>query len=294
MLFGGRARLSATLLGLAMVLGSAWWSAATTMTMLHDDAKFTAALSTALDSPQVRSEVSAWLDQVLAQSSSLNGNQLAKNPVVRELRAELAGDKPIGPTVQAAVQVAVAARDAAVTQLDAAAPVKKAVYADLAPLLKALKIKITNAAAQELGLKLDHGQLKVQVMSAAQLQNYQFRYDVMKLTSRFAGWAAALLLILSVVTSRRPLLTLAVGSVVAAVAAVGLSPLLGWIGTYVSSSAVGASLVAPLTVALKDAAHPYVLPTLLVAGGLALVCVVVEIGRIARHRAEEPPAGHAA
>ncbi|HEU4544774.1 MAG TPA: hypothetical protein VFR88_00630 [Microlunatus sp.] len=45
------ATLSSTWLGLALPLGSLWWSAASTDVVLHDDARFVAALSQTLDQP---------------------------------------------------------------------------------------------------------------------------------------------------------------------------------------------------------------------------------------------------
>ena len=46
-------KLSATCLGLALTLGSLWWSAASTYVVLHDDARFVGALAQTLVLPHL-------------------------------------------------------------------------------------------------------------------------------------------------------------------------------------------------------------------------------------------------
>ena len=76
------AKVSATAFALAMFCASAWWGAFTTMTMLHDDAKFVGALSVTLDKPAVRAKLADWLGAALEHGASLSGRDAKDNPLV--------------------------------------------------------------------------------------------------------------------------------------------------------------------------------------------------------------------
>ena len=74
-------KLSATCLGLALTLGSLWWSAASTYVVLHDDARFVGALAQTLDQPAVRAQVGEWTGAAFDQASRLAGDHGRPGPL---------------------------------------------------------------------------------------------------------------------------------------------------------------------------------------------------------------------
>lgn len=272
-LLAGRARTSASALALALALASAWWSATTSMLLLHDDARFVHSLSAALDEPGVRAELGRWLGQVLEQGSTLSATDLAVQPVVTVLRDALASDQEVGPMADALSGVLVTARDQAVDQLDRRITPKQPVRIDLGPLLTAAGVKVDTKTARQLGLKLDRSgrrpSIGSELFSADQLQRYQWRYDLTRLTRDLGGWAALVLLALAVATSRRPFVTLAVACGVGAVAA-GVAPmLLTRLATWVGVSELGAWSSA-FVVGLGESIRGVPVPMVLV-GSVGLV-----------------------
>jgi hypothetical protein len=259
------ARISASAFGLAILLASLWWGAHRTMIILHDDASFVHALTTSLDKPAVRTQLSAWTTEAIRQTAPSTGKDFARNPVIKQLQSAITSKENIGPMADALTSVAVEARDEAVHQLDRRLDPKQEVRLELAPLFTAAKIKIDKATATALGLTLKKDALTSRLLTGDQLDRMQRRYDLTVLTNRWAGWAALALLIVAVVTSAKPLRALAIASGVTAALAIVVPLLLGRFAAWLGRSELG-SLAQPLVGALARGVGPYLVPV--VVGGL--------------------------
>jgi hypothetical protein len=263
-------RISATAFSLALLLASLWWGAFTTMTMLHDDAKFVAALTATLDKPSVRAQISGWLEAALANGSPVTGKELQQNPAFRELQRTLTGKQDLAPMVAALTGVALQTRNDAVTQLDQRLTPKRAVRLQLAPLFDAAGISVDKKTAKALGLRLDRAALSTELLTGPQLERLQLRYTVMALISRWAGWVALALLAASVATSARPLRLLAVAAGALTLVALFAPYALARLVTWLSSNDLG-TLLAPVVQAVERGVRGYswpvaILGTVLVFG----------------------------
>jgi len=273
---GGRGRMSASALALALALASAWWSATTSMILLHDDARFAGSLSAALDDPSVRAELDGWVGTAIEHTSTLSSEDLADNLAVQTLRAAIRSDREIGPMARALTAVVVTARDSAVDQLDRRLVPKQPVRIDLAPLLVAAGVTVDATTAKELGLKLRKGSIGTELFTAEQLQTYQWRYDLTRLTRDFAGWVALLLLATAVATSQRPFVTLAVAFGLGALVALVAPPVITRLASWVGSHELG-RLLQPLVVSTGEAIRPYVV-WVAVTGAVGLAgCVAAHV-----------------
>ncbi|GAA3640151.1 hypothetical protein [Microlunatus ginsengisoli] len=257
------ARLSATTFGLAMLCASLWWSAFTTMTLLHDDAKFVHALGAVLDSPPVRSAVADWVTDAVDAAGGASGRDLRANPVLSALHKALASDRAVGPLTDAVVAVVLPARNAAVAQLDAKLEPKKDVRLDLAPVFKAAGISLDKKSAAALGLTVTKHSASVPLLTGQQLDTLQRRYDLALLAETWAGWAALVLLAVSVATSAKPLRTLAIACGALALLAVVAPWLLGRVAGWLGSGDLG-PLLTPVVATTRQAIGPYTLPALIV------------------------------
>ena len=153
-------KLSATCLGLALTLGSLWWSAASTYVVLHDDARFVGALAQTLDQPAVRTQVGEWTGAAFDQASRLAGDQRqtkAARQAVGQLQQASVSDAQLEPLITAVTGVVVSTRDAAVTQLDARALPKTEVRADVAPLLAVAGVTVDKKTATAWGSRWRRG-----------------------------------------------------------------------------------------------------------------------------------------
>jgi hypothetical protein len=262
-------RISATAFSLALLLASLWWAAFTTMTMLHDDAKFVAALSATLDKPSVRAQISAWLAAALDNASPVTGEELHQNPAFRQLQRTVTAQQDLAPMVAALTGVTLQTRNDAVTQLDQGLTPKRAVRLHLAPLFAAAGIKVDKRTARALGLRLGRAALSTEVLTGPQLERLQPRYTVMALISRWAGWVALALLAVSVATSAEPLRLLAfvAGAVtlVALFAPYVLARLAGWL----SSNDLG-QLLAPVVQVVEQGVRGYSWPVAIAGTALVL------------------------
>lgn len=285
-------RICAAALTLAASLGGAWWSAAVTMHVLHDDASLQQAVSATLDEPEVRQEIGDWLTAAVRRTSTVTGKDLARNPALAQLRTTLASNTDLAPMSDAITRVAVAARDRAVFQLDTHLAPKQAIRADVAPVFTAAGITIDSDAAKELGLRLDHSRLMIDVMDPEQLDRLQRRYDLTVLTDRWAGWAALALLAIALAASRRPLLTLTIAATLL-VAAVVLVPIaLGPFSEWSGRHALG-PLVRPLTGTLTRAIVQVRIPVIIVGAAVVLACGAAHLA-YERHRRSRADRAHAA
>ncbi len=272
-------RLSATCLGLALTLGSLWWSAASTYVVLHDDARLVGALSRTLDQPAVRAQLGEWTGTAFAQASRLAGDRKqtkAADRAVRRLQAAITSDAPLEPLATAVAGVVVGTRDAAVSQLDARTVPKSVVRADVAPLLALAGVTVDKKTAAAMGLTLEKKRLTLPLLTGEQLELLQHRYDVLLLIRRWAGWVALALLAVSVATSRLPLRTLAVAAGLVAVIALVLPRLLAYGQGRVAGSELG-GLVAPLLAAGAARVAVVGVPVALAAGLLAVVLGALQV-----------------
>lgn len=221
----GRGRgISAGAFALALLCASIWWSAWSTMLVLHDDAHFSAALTRYLDRPEVRSEVARWTTRALDQATPRTGANAAQRSFGRQLTRALTAKVAVAPMTDTVVKAALAVRDSTVSQLDAKVIPKRAVTADVAPLLKVAKVQVPAQLARQLGARSTKGALTLPVLSAAQVQQLQGRYNVLAGISRWLGWVALALLGVAVATSARPLLTVAIAGAAAVLVAL-LAPI---------------------------------------------------------------------
>ena len=117
-----------------------------------------------------------------------------------ELTKALASRQKIGPVVDAVIMVAVRARDATVSQLDAGVQPKQTVNLELKPLFDAAKIKVDKQSAKAMGLTFTKSSLTTPLLTADQVEALQRRYTITSLTARWAGWVALAALVVSVVT----------------------------------------------------------------------------------------------
>lgn len=265
-------RLSATCLGLALTLGSLWWSAASTYVVLHDDARFVGALTEALDHPSVRAQLGEWTGTAFDQAARLAGDPKqtrSAQRAVRQLQAAITSTAPLEPLVSAVTGVVVATRDTAVGQLDAQATPKSEVRADVAPLLALAGVTVDKATARAMGLSVTKGHLTLPLLTGEQLDLLQHRYDWLLLIRRWAGWVGLVLLAVSVATSRLPLRTLAVASGLVAVIALVLPRLLAYGQGRAAATELG-GLVAPLLAAAAGRVATVGVPVAVVGGLLAL------------------------
>ncbi|HEY5980637.1 MAG TPA: hypothetical protein VIT41_13490 [Microlunatus sp.] len=126
------AKLSATCLGLALTLGTLWWSAASTYVVLHDDALLVGGLARTLDQPAVRAQVGEWTGAAFDQAARLADDAeqtTATRQAVRQLQEVITSGGPVEPLITAVTGVVVATRDAAVTPLLTAAGARVAAVA---------------------------------------------------------------------------------------------------------------------------------------------------------------------
>lgn len=280
-------RLSATCLGLALTLGSLWWSAASTYVVLHDDARLVGALSRTLDQPAVRAQLGEWTGTAFAQASRLAGDRKqtkTADRAVRRLQAAITSTAPLEPLVTVVTGVVVGTRDAAVAQLDARAVPKTVVRADVTPLLTLAGVTVDTKTAAAMGLTLEKKRLTLPLLTGEQLDLLQHRYDVLLLIRRWAGWVALALLAVSVATSRRPLRTLAVASGLVALIAVVLPHLLAYGQGWAGRTDLG-GLVVPVLAAAAARVGVLSGPVALVAGLLAVVLGAGQILLSRRRRA---------
>lgn len=273
-------RLSATCLGLALTLGSLWWSAASAYVVLHDDARLVGALSRTLDQPAVRAQLSDWTGEAFDRAARLAGDgpQTGRaRQAVGQLQRAIASDAPLEPLVTAVSGVVVATRDAAVTQLDARVQPKTEVRADVAPLLALAGVKVDKKTAAAMGLRLEPGRrISVPLLSGPQLDLFQHRYDWMLLIRRWAGWVALALLAVAVATSRLPLRTLAVAAGLVAVVALVLPRLLAYGQGWAGGTDLG-GLITPILTAAAARVGVVSGPVAVVAGLLALVLGALQV-----------------
>ena len=266
-------KLSATCLGLALTLGSLWWSAASTYVVLHDDARFVGALAQTLDQPAVRAQLGEWTGAAFDQAARLAGDPKqtkAARRAVGQLEQAIVSDAPLAPLITAVTGVVVTTRDAAVTQLDARALPKTEVRADVAPLLAVAGVTIDKRTATTMGLRLEKGKrLSLPLLTGEQLDLLQRRYDLMVLVRQWAGWVALGLLAVSVATSRLPLRTLAIAAGLVAVIALVLPHLLAYGQSRAADTQLGA-LVTPLLSAGSARVADIAVPVAVVAGLLAV------------------------
>lgn len=298
-------KLSATCLALAMMLGSMWWSAASTYVVLHDNARFVTALAKTLDQPVVRRQLGGWTRTALSQAAQLSRSS-AQTKEARKatelLQQTITSTAPVEPLVTAVTSVVVTTRDAAVSQLDAHAVPKKPVRADISPLLGLAKISIDKKTAKALGLSLSAVgggpaietnakgknakgvKVTLPLLTADQLELLQHRYDWMVLVRRWAGWAALALLAVSVATSRYPLRTLAIAAGLVALIAIVLPHLLTAVQARLASSELGA-LVTPLLAAAAARVGTVAVPVGVVAGAIAVVLGLLQVILLRRSQA---------
>lgn len=267
-------KLSASCLALALLLGSMWWSAMSTYVVLHDDARIVGTLARTLDQPAVRQQLARWAGDALDQAAKLAGDSAQSKAARRaagQLQEAIGSTAPIEPLVQAVTVVAVATRDAAVSQLDARAAPKTVVRADVAPLFTLAGVEIDKKTAKALGLTLTTDKktkvtrLTLPLLTGDQLDLLQRRYDWMILVRSWAGWAALALLAASVATSRYPLRTLAIAAGLVAVIAFVLPRLLVYAQLRTTGSTVE-GLVAPLLTAASVRLAAVAVPVTVVAG----------------------------
>jgi hypothetical protein len=272
-------RLSATCLGLALTLGSLWWSAASTYVVLHDDARLVGALGRTLDQPAVRAQLGEWTGTAFAQASRLAGDRkqtAAADQAVRRVQAAITSTAPLEPLVTVVTGVVVGTRDAAVAQLDARTVPKTVVRADVTPMLTLAGVAVDKKTATVMGLTLEKKRLTLPLLTGGQLDLLQHRYDVLLLLRRWAGWVALALLAVSVATSRLPLRTLAVAAGLVAVIALVLPRLLASAQGRVADSELG-GLVAPLLAAGAARVAVVGVPVAVVAGLLAVVLGALQV-----------------
>ncbi len=244
------AKLSATCLGLALTLGSLWWSAASTYVVLHDDARFVGALASTLDQPAVRAQLGEWTGTAFDQASRLAGGKqtkAARQAVVR-LQATVTSTAPLEPliTVVTGSWWPVGTRrsvswtpgpseDRGPGRRRAPAPPGRC--------------HIDKKTAKAMGLTLEKGKrVRLPLFTGEQLDLLQRRYDLMVLVRQWAGWVALALLAVSVATSAAPLRTLAVAAGLVAVIALVLPHLLAYGQLRAADTQLGA-LVTPLLAA---------------------------------------------
>jgi hypothetical protein len=272
----GNLKLSATAFGLAMICASVWWGAFATMTMLHSDAKFEHALSVTLDKPAVRAQFAGWLTAAIKHGGTLAGKDLSGNPLINELERAVASKENLAPMADAITTVALRARDAAVVQLDAKLSPKQPVLLELGPVFDAAKIKVDKKAAKAMGLALNKQTLTTQLLAPDQLEALQERYTWTKRANTWGGWLALALLVVAVVTSAKPLRTLAVACGVLVLAAI-LAPLvLTQLATWLGSNELGA-LLEPVVISVAQAIGPYTLPVVIVGVVLAAGFTVAQV-----------------
>ncbi len=265
-------KLSATCLGLALMLGSLWWSAASTYVVLHDDARFVGALARTLDQPAVRARLGEWTGAAFDQAARLAGNPKqtkAARLAVAQLRQTVVSTAPLEPLLTVMTGVVVSTRDAAVGQLDARAVPKTEVRADVAPLLTLAGVDVDKKTARAMGLTLEHGGVTLPLFTGEQLDLLQQRYDLMVLIRQWAGWVAVVLLAISVATSRLPLRTLAIAAGLVAVIALVLPHLLAYGQGRAAGTELGA-LVTPLLATAGARLAAVAVPVAVVAGVLAV------------------------
>jgi hypothetical protein len=270
-------RISATAFSLALLLASLWWGAFTTMTMLHDDAKFVAALSATLDKPAVRAQISRWLGAALDNASPVTGAELSKNPAFSQLQQTITAEQNLAPMAAALTGVALQARNDAVTQLDQKQTPKQSVRLQLAPLFDAAEIKVDKKTAKALGLRLDRTALSTELLTGPQLDRLQLRYTLTALLSRWAGWVALALLVLSVATSAKPLRLLAIASGAVTLVALFAPYALARLATWLASNGLG-QLLAPVVKTVEQGVRGYSWP-------VAIVGTVLVFGFAIGHRA---------
>jgi hypothetical protein len=276
------ARVSASAFGLAMLLAGLWWGAHRTMIILHDDASFVHAMTTSLEKPVVRAELSALTTEAIRRTAPIS-KDFAANPVIKQLQSAITSKENIGQMADALASVAVKARDDAVSQLDRRLDPKQEVRLQLAPLFTTAKIKIDKATTTALGLTLKKDALTSRLLTGDQLDRMQRRYDLTVLTNRWAGWAALALLIVAVVTSAKPLRAMAIASGIAAALAVVVPLLLGRLAAWLGTSELG-SLAQPLVGALARGIGPYLVPVV-VAGLVGAAGFTVAHIMLSRRRA---------
>ena len=265
--------LSATCLGLALTLGSLWWSAASTYVVLHDDARFVGALAQTLDQPVVRAQLGTWTGAALDQAARLAGDPKqtkAARQSVGQLHQAITSDAALEPLITAVTGVVVTTRDAAVSQLDARVTPKTEVRADVAPLLAVAGVTIDKKTARTMGLTLEKGKrVSLPLLTGEQLDLLQRRYDLMVLVRQWAGWVAIALLAVSVATSRLPLRTLAIAAGLVAVIALVLPHLLAYGQSRAADTQLGA-LLTPLLSAGSAQVAAAAVPVAVIAGPLAV------------------------
>lgn len=287
-----RPRLSATCLGLAVMLGSMWWSAASTYVVLHDNARFVQALAKTIDQPVVRRQLGQWTGDVLDQAVRLAGSSQqtkAGRHAVATLQHTITSTAPIEPLVTAVTTVVVTTRDAAVAQLDARATPKKPVRADIGPLLGLAGVRIDKKTAKAMGLtldKVDKHKVTLPLLTGEQLNLLQRRYDWMLLVRQWAGWAALALLAVSIATSRYPVRTLAIAFGLVAVVALVLPQLLTAVQARLAGLGVGA-LVTPLLAAASARVATVAVPVAIVSALLALILGAAHLLLLRRGRRGE-------
>jgi hypothetical protein len=287
-------RLSATCLGLALTLGTLWWSAASTWVVLHDDARLVGALTRVLDQPAVRAQLGEWtgtaFDQALRLADAGAGGQTkTARRAVAQVQATITSTAPLEPLVTVVTGVVVGGRDAAVAQLDARAVPKTAVAVDVAPLLRLAGVEIDKKTARAMGLAAGPGKrVTLPLLTGEQLDLLQRRYDLMVLIRQWAGWAALALLVVSVATSRRPLRTLAVAAGLVALIALVLPHLLAYGQARVVGTDLG-SLVAPLLAAAAGRVATVAVPVAVVAGLLAVGLGALQVVVLRRQAPDRGP-----
>ncbi len=282
-------KLSATCLGLALTLGSLWWSAASTYVVLHDDARFVGALAQTLDQPAVRAQLGEWTGAAFDQAARLAGEPKqtkAARQAVGQLQQAIVSDAPLEPLITAVTGVVVTTRDAAVSQLDARALPKTEVRADVAPLLAVAGVTIDKKTARTMGLALEKGKrVSLPLLTGEQLDLLQRRYDLMVLVRQWAGWVALALLAVSVATSRLPLRTLAIAAGLVAVIALVLPHLLAYGQSRAADTQLGA-LVTPLLSAGSARVAAVAVPVAVVAGLLAVAFGALQVILLRRRRSD--------
>ena len=272
-------RLSASCLGLALTLGSLWWSAASTYVVLHDDARLVGALTRTLDQPAVRAQLGEWTGTAFAQASRPAGDRKpskAADQALRRLQTAITSDAPLEPLAIAMTGVVVGTRDAAVAQLDARAVPKSVVRADVAPLLALAGVTVDEKTAAAMGLTLEKRRLTLPVLTDEQLDLLQHRYDVLLLIRPLGRLGRARPARRVGGDLRRPLRTLAVGAGLVAVIALVLPRLLAYGQGRVAGSELGGA-VDPLLAAAAARVAVVGVPVALVAGLLSVVLGALQV-----------------
>ena len=253
-------RASRWLIGVSLVLLTAWLQAHITLAALHDDGTTVRSAITVYNDDAVRGQVTGVVDWAFSQGATLTGAGAAADDLRGAVVTALGSGQISPPVADALVSGLLRLRDDALAQFAQSGPTT-ALTLPVGPLLTALGIPVTAETAAQLGIPAS-ADLSIPIVDAQTVDTLRTRYHWAELINTWGLLAAAVLGLAGVFLSPRPLRTLAVTVGLGGVACLVAIPLFGLVEGWLIGGGAGpwSPLLAPLVESAIAELRPWLLP----------------------------------